>query len=45
MTGLGLIITESPDVVENTKLFVGFDGNEAVILPLSDESATWLAWF
>ena len=28
---LGLVITEPLDIVEYTKLFVGFDGNEGVV--------------
>ena len=37
MLGLGFIIAESTDIVQDTELFVGLDGKEVVMLPLSDK--------
>ena len=42
--GFGFIITETPDIVENTDRFAGFDGDKVIILPFSDECTGRFAW-
>jgi len=32
--GFGFVITETPDIVENTDQFGGFDGNKAIIFSI-----------